>query len=250
MFKKKKDIKDNEIIFYPVDEAAGIYVSPPEAASKAVPEWFKSVPKFTDGEKEFIHYGDRMNLTVKACLPLIDAFTSGYVLRTPCDIQVRWNDGDRYPTFTWPQKNTQISPPIYMRSIDHDKETPWKNVEGYEPLMFNFMPSWCIKTPKGYSSLFIHPINRTDLPFYTIGGVLDTDGWGEAGMHPFLLKKGWSGIIPEGTPYMQIIPFKRQDWVSVVDKTMTKEYSIAITKRDNKFKDFYKKTHWKIKSYR
>jgi hypothetical protein len=72
MFKKKKDIKDNEIIFYPVDEAAGIYVSPPEAASKAVPEWFKSVPKFTDGEKEFIHYGDRMNLTVKACLPLID----------------------------------------------------------------------------------------------------------------------------------------------------------------------------------
>jgi hypothetical protein len=137
-----------------------------------------------------------------------------------------------------------------MRSVDHDRDTPWKNVEGYEPLMFNFMPSWCIKTPKGYSSLFIHPINRTDLPFYTIGGVLDTDGWGEAGMHPFLLKKGWSGIIPEGTPYMQIIPFKRQDWVSVVDKTMTKEYSIAITKRDNKFKDFYKKTHWKIKSYR
>jgi hypothetical protein len=112
------------------------------------------------------------------------------------------------------------------------------------------MPSWSIKTPKGYSSIFTHPINRVDLPFYTLGGVVDTDGWGDAGSHPFLLKKGWEGIIEKGTPIIQVIPFKRENWLSDIDNTMTKEYDKQIGKRDSYLKDYYKNFIWSSKSYK
>jgi hypothetical protein len=112
------------------------------------------------------------------------------------------------------------------------------------------MPAWCIKTPKGYSSVFTHPINRPDLPFYTLGGVIDTDKWGEAGSHPFLLKKGWEGIIPAGTPIIQIIPFKREGWVNKVNRLMSGEYIKKIFLRDRYLKDFYKIFAWSSKSYK
>jgi hypothetical protein len=78
---------------------------------------------------------------------------------------------------------------------------------------------------------------------------MDTDGWGDAGNHPFM-KKNWSGVIPAGTPVIQIIPFKRDDWDSNIDKTMIGEYWKKIIARDKKLKNYYKTNHWKSKQYR
>jgi len=36
------------------------------------------------------------------------------------------------------------------------------------------------------------------------------------GTNPFFIREGWSGILPAGTPYMQMLPFKREDWNSEV----------------------------------
>jgi hypothetical protein len=33
---------------------------------------------------------------------------------------------------------------------------------------------------------------------------------------PFFLIIGFSGVIPAGTPYVQMIPFKREDWASEI----------------------------------
>lgn len=33
---------------------------------------------------------------------------------------------------------------------------------------------------------------------------------------PFFVQKGWTGVLPAGTPYAQILPFKREDWDSEV----------------------------------
>jgi hypothetical protein len=33
---------------------------------------------------------------------------------------------------------------------------------------------------------------------------------------PFFLIKGFTGVIPAGTPYAQLIPFKRENWESTV----------------------------------
>lgn len=236
------------IKFYPVNTKAGEIIEPPTPASKYnIPHWFRSLPKYISGDSKFSYKSN--NLTVKSCLPVVDAFTSGYTINLHCDVYVTKENGST--VFTWSYIKEGIPEPVRSRipNIDNQK-CPWDNMEGYEDLNFNWFPSWSIRTPKGYSCIFAHPINRVDLPFYTLGGIMDTDGWGDAGNHPFLLKKDWEGIIPKGTPIIQIIPFKRENWISETDRSMAKEYDKQLSQRDSYFKDYYKKFVWSSKSYK
>jgi hypothetical protein len=243
--------KSKEILFYPVDEMSSKFIEPPLPASKNnIPDDFKKLPKYSYNTKSFINYGGSSNnLTVKSCLPTVDAYTSGYTISLPYDIQVH-RDENNQASITWSLIVEGLHAFINKRTDMNENIHPWDNIDGYDNLEFNWMPYWSIKTPPGYSSMFIHPINRMDLPFYTIGGIMDTDGWGDVGNHPFMFKKNWSGIIPAGTPVIQIIPFKRDDWDSNIDKTMIDEYWKKIITRDKKLKNYYKTNHWKSKQYR
>lgn len=246
----KNNKKENNIIFYPASETISKFIDPPKTASSAnIPEWHRQLPKYTHNDKNFV-YRDYSNLTAKSCLPITDMFTCGYVITLPCDIYTSKNsDGERY--FKWAFRNYDKSDPVTQRPKNNKKEIAgWNDMEGYEDLEFNWWPYWSVKTPSGYSCFFIHPVNRTDLPFYTLGGIMDTDGWGEAGNHPFLIKKDWEGIIKAGTPIIQVIPFKRENWKSIVDKTMTEEHVRQIGNRDTFLQGFYKNKIWKNKSYK
>ena len=238
---------DKDIIFYPVNDVVAKFIDPPSPSSKHnFPQWYKDIPKYTNGDKSF-KFLNGHNLTVKSCLPVVDSLTAGYTFVLHCDVQVhRDNLGNAF--FTWALKHQGIPDIVIKRT--KEENCAWDNIEGYDNLDFNWFPSWNIKTPKGYSSILAHPINRIDLPFYTLGGILDTDRWGEAGNHPFLLKKGWEGIIPKNTPIVQIIPFKRDSWKSTVDPTMFDENDKKMMMRDSYLKDYYKKYIWSSKNYK
>jgi hypothetical protein len=60
--------------------------------------------------------------------------------------------------------------------------------------------------------LITHPINRYDLPFTSVSGLADYDVYPLPGNVSFHIKEGFEGTIPAGTPIMQIIPIKREDW--------------------------------------
>jgi hypothetical protein len=47
-------------------------------------------------------------------------------------------------------------------------------------------------------------------------GIIDNDKVHLPGTMPFFILEGWTGVIPAGTPYAQIIPFKREDWKSEI----------------------------------
>jgi hypothetical protein len=123
--------------------------------------------------------------------------------------------------------------------------------EGYEPLPFKFMNYFIIKTPPGYSSLFVHPINRLDLPFLSFSGFVDTDTH-DVGIHfPFIIRKEFEGVIEKGTPIIQIIPIKRDDWKSNTDKVLSYSESFAkIEKYFSYVTRAYKKLAWHRKSYK
>jgi hypothetical protein len=243
MFKKT----DQEIIFYAVTDEAAKYIDPPAPSSKYnIPQWFRDIPKYANNDKSFKFIGES-NLTVKACLPVIDSLTIGYTFVLHCDVQVHRED-DGKAVFTWSYNNESIAHPVVFRGKSF--RCGWDDLEGYDNLEFNWKPSWNIKTPKGYSSIVAHPINRIDLPFYTLGGIMDTDGWGDSGNHPFLLKKGWEGIIPKNTPIFQVIPFKRDNWKNRVDETLIPEYMKKIFTRNSFLKDYYKKNIWNNKNYK
>jgi len=243
LLKKLKE-KSKSIQFYPVANDVPSYSPAPSTGTSGnIPDWVRQMPKYTDGQTTFIYEGGSSNLTIKNCLPFLEAHTSGYVMTLPCDIQVRRLDNGT-PRLTW---GPTIPDPVRARPT---VESYIPQMNGYDPLTFSWMPQWSVITPQGYSCQFIHPLNRIDLPFYTFGGVIDTDKWGEAGNHPFVLKQGFKGIIPKGTPIVQVIPFKRDDWKSTVTDDLGGRYMKKIRERDSVLKGWYRKNAWSNKSYR
>jgi hypothetical protein len=91
--------------------------------------------------------------------------------------------------------------------------TPFHEDDRYIVKFNNF---WTIKTPPGYSLLFTHPLNRIDLPFTTISGMVDTDTFPDnlinfpARWHD----TNFNGVLPRGTPVAQCIPVKREIWTA------------------------------------
>ena len=239
----------NKIIFYPKSKLVKEVVPPPNLVS--VPDWYKKLPMFQvrpnrsldklDVEEGFANY------SVKACMPFLDTFTTGYTLNTWCDIQVKVTEtGSR---MTWGHNETDLDP------VETAPNPGLPIITGFSPFVFSWRVLWGIKTPPGYSCLFTHPLNRFDLPFITTSGVMDTDRWGLWGTQPFSLKEGWEGVIPAGTPFAQFVPFKRESWKSEID-TKTDEGSLSewgnyeYTRRNSKFRGYYKNNYWSRKEYK
>lgn len=204
-----------------------------------IPEWYKKTKKvlFEPPNAEIVK-------GLKSCTPFLDAMTTGYVLKTSQDIRVTFNvNGDGIYYFQWNEANSGIE--IKVRDGVNPIPTPL----GYIDSHFIWDVPFCIRVPKGYSVLITHPLNRTDLPFISLSGIVDADEGLTGGSYPFFLKKGFEGIIPVGTPILQYIPFKRDDWKSKWEPSLE---LVAKKHRWNSRKfitGWYKNNIWKKKNY-
>jgi hypothetical protein len=239
--------KYKDVVFTPIEKNIENLMEPPIPAKKNnIPDWHKEASKYSNGAKSisYTEYGN--NLTVKSCMPLIDSFTSGYLFLTPFDIEIVREDSKIL--LKWSNEIKDITPPVAFRPKEIDSSN-FPKIFGYDELSFSWTTYWNLKTPPGYSCIFTHPLNRADLPFYSFSGIIDTDKWNLAGLHPFIIKENWEGIIPKGTPYIQAIPFKRDDF-----KSKQKKYSIKDKKlnfeRISVIGNFYKYNLWSKKDYR
>ncbi len=238
----------NKIIFhsnkhYNKEETA------PKPMAKAIPKWWLDADIYI---KDF--YGNPVSnqlndggkaLNFKACPAMLDTFTTGYTLVTPCEIEFYEKNG-RIKART-PAKFDDF---VGERGISQGFQTP----NGYEENHFHWYANWAPELPEGYSSLYVQPVNHFDLPWITVGGIIDSDKVTTSGLIPFFIKNGFVGIVPEGTPYLQIIPFKREDWESkiVFHKAVdimakTKEVSDLFRKPEG---GVYKKLFWTRRKYK
>jgi hypothetical protein len=71
---------------------------------------------------------------------------------------------------------------------------------------------WAIRTPPGWSCLFVPPLNRPNGVFEAVAGIVDTDTY-SAHIHFPFFPIGPDGIhiIEKGTPIIQVFPFRRRD---------------------------------------
>jgi hypothetical protein len=212
----------------------------PVPSKEVVPKWYKDLSRYSEGNKLNIDKSGGANMSVKACMPFLDSLTSGYMIKLHCDILVEWQDEDTF-TMKW----TSEMPPLTPRGKSIAESVPTAN--GYTPFLQAWEIKYCFKAPKGYSLFVTHPLNRLDLPFISTSGVVDADkGIGSGGV-PFALKKGFSGIIEAGTPILQLVPFKREDWKKeLIDSSETQGWS---ARPRNKITGWYKNELWQRKSY-
>ena len=174
----------------------------------------------------------------------MDIYTSGYMLTTPCDL-VFYKENNYINVKTEEGFEDFCS----RRSLMDDFVSPF----GYNKIPFHWYPSWAPEVPDGYSVLYLSPVNRFDLPFLTVGGIIDNDKINTPGLLPFFLRDDFIGTVPAGTPYVQIIPFKREKWEmssqmhteEEIEERRSKSKSIYRTKTGGA----YKKHTWSKKTF-
>ena len=164
-------------------------ITHPLPASKMTPEWYRYSEQSVNGID-----------TVKKCVPFLDSLIAGYMITLPSDIYI---------------DNGSIQDISKIGIIGKHSDGQMGNLQipnDFSNNVYKWMNSFIVDTPKGYSTMFMHPSNRIDLPFYTLSGIVDTDKFPLQINFPFIVKSNFVGIIPAGTPIAQAIPFKRESW--------------------------------------
>lgn len=216
------------IKFIPVRGKENSYISP---SKTSIPDWWKN------GEIN-INVNDMIYPGMKTCIPFMEIMNIGYCLVTPFDIYIIESKDKQSIEIKWNEEKNVID----ERPSSLGSTIP--RPAGHRPNHFAWQSIWGWKTPKGWSTIVTHPFNRYDLPFTTLSGIIDSDGFNANGNMPFFIKEGFSGLIPAGTPFAQLIPIKRKKWKMWIDDSEAKK-ARKQGSESRQEKTSYKKKYWK-----
>jgi hypothetical protein len=232
----------NKIIFTDVNNPKGV-LDKPKPAIEYIPDWYKEAKPYLDpsGKKAPPLESSALS-TVKRCMPVWDMMTSGYIIETPYDIYIRQTSEGPY--FQWGDNQA-----IQFQSMEQTQNHPWFKDINYAARIIH---PWSIKTPKGWSVLLIPPTHRESLPIETVSGIVDTDNYSiPFNMFIKLTDPSFEGMIPAGTPFIQVIPFKRESWISELgNQKEIDKFKFDMSKLQTIFFDRYKKFWWNKKEYK
>jgi len=220
----------------------------PQPATSFVPEWYKDMASYMGGEKKPREDG-QPDATVKRCMPVFDAIAHGYIITTYVDLfvshKLQSNLNGEIETvhwYTWPS-----SSPIEFHPIEQAPTHPAKNGLPYP----TFVNPWGIKTPPGYSTLFLPPMHHDNV-FTILPGVVDTDTYtAPVNLPGVLTDVEFEGLIPAGTPIAQVVPFKRESWGMSIGGKEDFESQVKVSRKlSTKFFDSYKSQYRQVKEYK
>lgn len=229
-----------KINFIPSSEECELVVPRPKPSKNYIPEWYKDIPP-TSKKLKFNQDSSVSNLSIRSCMPFLDSYRQGYIQETWTDIYIS-SDGEQI-NYNW------ANGPVIMSH--RDAPTGFRSSNLFYDIEFVWREPWIPKTPKGYSVLYTSPLNRFDLPFRSLDAIIDSDFYHHAhsGNYPFYIQKGFTGLIPAGTPMYQIILIKRDKWVSFQTKYNYKKQTTRGHELKKYYTDGYKKLFWQKKHF-
>lgn len=172
-------------------------IAPPFASKAYLPNWFRKLPAITPDAETTTSTG----LTVKRCMPFLDAMTTGWIIPLAATVRLEISEGGKTVNSGWDFDKTMVSNHGAHQIAGH----PMSHMP---PCKFHNY--WTIKTPPGWSCLFVSPLNRPNGIFEVVSGIVDTDTYTSEIHFPFFAT-GQDGlhIIEKGSPLIQVIPFER-----------------------------------------
>ena len=175
----------------------------PVPAKAALPDWLR---KMAPRVPSAVH--QRPIRTVKQCPPFVDAMTHGFMVLLPCDLHI---DKGQF-TWDWPLPVLMLEnhprAPLSFHVPEQIAGSPLA-VQNHSAIKFNSF--WTIALEPGWSLMAVHPVNRLDLPFRLITGLVDADQFNAVGINfPAVWSDpDFSGTLPQGTPIAQCYPVPR-----------------------------------------
>jgi len=223
----------------------------PVLAKSYVPEWWKSAKVFNAVRGRHIQ-------TIRACPAMDDWLKSGWYILANRDMEVNFGR-DKESTFT---KNSFTSDPNWNYDKHHregrdeddrnifpqyhspshpaeqfyhsfqylpDKDAPVRDA-------FKMRSAWNIKTPPGYSCLYLDPFLFQNEHFAVWQGIIDTDSFQtnyDNSQIIFYPRHEKDFIIPKGTPLVQIVPFRRENWVATYQCMTEESWTTSLSEHTN-----------------
>jgi hypothetical protein len=213
MFRK---LKGNNIEFMCFEDDFDV-IPKPYPAKYLMPDWFKKLPPKT-GSKGL------SSSTIKRCAPFMDAMTMGWIIPLAADVEIHTNADASGVDYKWNFYKNMVEN-HGQEQVSHPKSP---NPNDPKPPI-KFLNYWAIKLPKGYSCMFMPPMNRPDPRFTCLSGVVDCDQYFEFINFPFFFHQpNFNGLIEAGTPLVQIIPFKRD---SMIEESVVRPFTEADHKK-------------------
>jgi hypothetical protein len=220
-------------------------LDPPSPAKNFLPDWYKDATffrtsnRFDPRKESFLP-----DLGFKSCISFFDGITLGYTITLWTDIWITVDPEEETKSkLSW----TGTLAPVEVRDQNLNPTLPIPM--GCADTHLAWRVPWAVKLPAGYSALYTHPINRFDLPFVTVTGVIDNDKFTSGGNFPVFIKKDFYGVIPAGTPIAQVFPFKREEWKAELNPNLYEESARSRQKARSTLHGWYKRNAWTRKAF-
>lgn len=211
------------------------YFPTPLVSSKSlIPQWYKDAPRNPIKHNKLIN-------GLKMCMPFMDSLTVGYMVVLPVDLVVEGPANNKRIQWRGDFTPVSIRPSIGAATL------PIPN--GHSEQHFVWTSPLALRLPSKYSFVLSHPFNRFDLPFITLTGIIDGGFDLASGSLPFFISNDFEGVIPQGTPIAQIIPFKRENWKSKLKLGLHKSSLVNKKKSESVLSGWYKNNLWRKKQY-
>ena len=176
----------------------------PVPAKAALPEWLRQMaPRAASG----VH--QRNIRTVKQCPPFVDAMAHGFMVLLPCDVQVAAGQF----SWDWPLPALGLhNHPRAPLSFHVPEQLAGSPLAHGQRSAIKFNSFWTIELDPGWSLMAVHPINRDDLPFRLVTGLVDADRFSDVGINfpAVWVDPGFAGVLARGTPIAQCYAVPRE----------------------------------------
>jgi hypothetical protein len=191
----------------------------PYPASRHVSDWFKEMPADYEG-----------GATLKRCPPFLAAMTAGYLIPAPDDLHFTMSAEG---VLTAEGASIYLSP----HSPRQYKGSPFATSS-----VVKFHNPWIIVTPPEYVCLITAPINRFELPFLPLTGIVETGKYYMEVQLPMacMMRPGQTFDLARGTPLIQVIPVRREEWksrIAPMDEALRERQFADFTSNPHTYKD-------------
>ncbi len=175
----------------------------PILAKTALPKWLRAMAPRADSP---VH--SRSIRTLKQCPPFVDAMSHGFVIPLPCDVAVEAG------RFSWDWHLPPLSLTSHPRaplSFHVPEQLAGSPLAHGRQSALKFNSFWTIELEPGFSLMAVHPVNREDLPFRLLTGLVDADRFNEVGINfpAVWIDPDFCGVLPRGTPIAQCFTVSR-----------------------------------------
>ena len=183
-------------------------------AKDHLPQWYKD-----------LNAQDQNSVpTIAGCMPVRDMVTAGYIIPNAFEQEVICDSvnqfGEEEIERVYPVEEIgkffEIQNHMTHPGSGHSHAQCPVEIEGAKKSYFKISLPWQIKTPPGYSCLFVQPFFHFEKEFVLLPAIIDTDVCDLNNLHFPCYLRDPVAQLKVGQPLVQVIPFKREKWKSTL----------------------------------